>query len=292
MASVFDVYCTEIDSEDIEGSVGGTLEDTCQSTNERVGSEGLHSIYHHASRTATREGFHYRCRESIDESGVETTSADSPFCPIDYHFHSSRSAKNADSNEDCDEIRDDSHRCLEAILCTFDKGIIDIDLLSHASHDETDDYCHQKDSGNGGADLVHHLRFHLREAPYYAAHSSTSASKSNHHGAIEEVYLLVNGGYDDAGEGGNKGGKEDWNKDISRLLRAHLRPIGHDTDRDDGQSGGVEHEEHNHRIGRCGILSCYDSIYRFTFYLTRSICLLAKSFIFSHIELLHLLHCL
>ena len=72
MARVLDAYTAEIDSEDVEGGVGGTLEDTTQSASKAIRTVGSHCIDHHAACTASAEWFHERCWQCIDEVGVAT----------------------------------------------------------------------------------------------------------------------------------------------------------------------------------------------------------------------------
>ena len=67
---VFDTHASEVNGKDVEGGVGGTLEDTTQSASKAIRTVGSHCIDHHTTCTASAEWFHERCWQCIDEVGV------------------------------------------------------------------------------------------------------------------------------------------------------------------------------------------------------------------------------
>ena len=89
MARVLDAYTAEIDGEDVEGGVGGTLEDAAQSASKAIRTVGCHCIDHHASRTASAERFH-ECRwQGIDEVCVAPHEFEEAVDALDEQVHAS-----------------------------------------------------------------------------------------------------------------------------------------------------------------------------------------------------------
>ena len=99
---------------------------------------------------------------------------------------------------------------------------------------------------------------------------------------MEEVDALVKAHDDDTHQRGGEGGKKNGHKHIGRLSSTELGTIDQDADRDDGESRGVEHEEHNHRIGGSLVEPCH--------FLRRPSMLLSQCFISLLVQFLHTLH--
>ena len=87
MARILDAYTAEIDSEDVEGGVGGTLEDTTQSASKAIRTVGSHCIDHHAACTASAEWLHERCWQCIDEVGVAAHEFEETVDALDEQVH-------------------------------------------------------------------------------------------------------------------------------------------------------------------------------------------------------------
>jgi len=80
---------------------------------------------------------------------------------VNQSVHGARGTEHGDAYQYGYKIRDDAHGSGETVLRSLYECLIDIDLFLYAGSDETDDYCHQHDVGNGGGDAVHQVFVHL-----------------------------------------------------------------------------------------------------------------------------------
>ena len=248
VARVADADGTEVNGEDIEGGVGGTLENTAETAHEGIGTVSLHGVDHHAAGPAAAEGFHEGCREGTDPVVGQTGMAKAPRHAVDEPVHRTRSAKHADAHQHGNEVGNDADGGGEPFFGTFNEGIVDVDTAQHAGRQKSDDDGEEQNVGSGGADGVHHRPVEPREAPHDGGHQQGEATEGEEKGAVEEVDTLINTRDDDAGERGTERGEENRNEDIGGLRSPHLGTIDQDADRNDGEAGGVEHEKHDHRI--------------------------------------------
>ena len=248
MAGLDDTHTTEIHSQDIEGRVCRSLEDTAQTPDERVSAIGGHRIDHHTTSTTTREGFH-QCRwQGTHEVAVGTCGLHAPADTVYKHIHCARGTEHADAYKDSHEVGDDAYCRRKTVFRTLDEGVIHIYFLSHTCDDESDDNHHQHDIGRRGTHLVHQDGIHLSEAPDDACHDGSGTAQRQQHGTVQQIDLLIEAGDDDAGEGREEGRQQDRDKDIRRLGGSHLGAVHHDGDRNQRQARGVQHEEHDHRV--------------------------------------------
>ena len=249
MTGIAYAYAAEVDGEDVKGGVGRALEDARESSDERVGTVGGHSVDHHAACSAAREGLHQRCRQSTHEVGVATQSRNGPLDAVHQHVHCARSTEHSYAYQYSNEIRNDSDGSGKSVLCALDEGVVDVHLLAHASQDEHHYDEHQQDISHRIAHNVHLRLVHLCEAPYYSSHHSRHAAEREQHCTVDEIDALVERGEDDARQCREERGEKNGHEDVGRLCCPHLRTIHHDTDGNQGESRRVEHKEHNHRIG-------------------------------------------
>ena len=250
MACVAYADAAEVDGEDVEGCVGGALEDAREATHERVGTVCSHGVDHHATRSATRERLHESRGQRANEVGVAAQSLNRPLHAADEHIHSTRSTEHTDAHEYRHEIRDDAHSCRKAVLCALDERVVHVHLLAHTSQDEHHDDEHQQNVGHRRAHDVHLCLVHSREAPDDGGNGERQAAQREQHSAVEQVDALIERRDDDAGDGRTERSEQDRHEDVRRLRCAELRTIHHDAHRYERQTRRVEHEEHNHRVRR------------------------------------------
>ena len=254
MTRVLHSDAAEVDCQYIKGGVGGALEEAAHASHERVWAVVGHGFHHHAARTAAREGLH-NCRgQCVDERRVAAREPYQPPYGADEPVHSSRSAEHSDGYEKGNEVRDNPHGGGEAVLGTVDERFVDVHLAQHGHDDEAHDDSHQHDGSHGGAHRVHHGGIELCEAPHHQCHQQAHAAQSEQQRAVEEVYLLVDGGDDDACQRCRECGKQYGNEHVGGLCCALLCAIGQYRHRDDGQAARVEHQKHDHRVGGCVLL--------------------------------------
>ena len=249
MARVADAHGAEVDGEDIERSIGGALENTAQTAHKGVGTVSGHGVDHHAAGAATGEGFHQGRRQGTDEVAVHARSLNAPLDAADEHIHSARGTEHTDAHEDSHQVGNDTDGGVEAVFGALDEGVVDVDLLAHAGHDEAYDDGHQQDVGYIGAHAVHHLALQLREAPDDGGYHRAGSAEGEQQRAAEQVDALIERGDNDTGQRREERGQKDGNEDVGRLGGTHLCTIDEDAHGNDGQSRGVEHQEHNHGIG-------------------------------------------
>ena len=72
VASLGDSYTAEINGQDVEGSIGRTLEDTCQTAYEGIRAVGGHGIDHQPSGTASAQRLHDGCWKASHKVAVDT----------------------------------------------------------------------------------------------------------------------------------------------------------------------------------------------------------------------------
>ena len=136
MAGVADAHGTEVDSQDVEGGVSGSLEETGETTGERVGAIGLHGIDHHATGTAAAEGFHEGRGQGIHPTGCDAELPHAPAKAGDEGLHGSGGAEDANGHEDGHEVGNDAYGGLKASLGSLDNGFVDVHLPEEAYGDE------------------------------------------------------------------------------------------------------------------------------------------------------------
>ena len=178
------------------------------------------------------------------------------YCPgntLYQHVHRSRCTEHADAHEDCHEIRDDFHCRGKTFLRSLDESIIYIHFLPEACQDEAEDDAEQNHVRSHGGDRVHRVLVHLSESPDDNAHKGAHSDERAQEDGLEDVDALPERRDDDAGERCHKGSQEDRDEDIRWLGGTIRGSEGEDGGRDDGETGGVQDQEHNHRV-RCRIL--------------------------------------
>ncbi len=249
MARLADADRAEVDGKDVEGGVGGSLEDAAQATNEGVGTVGLHGIHHHAACAAAAERFHNGRGQCAYPVGGDAQLGEAPSHAADEPVHGSRSAEHTDAHEDGDEVGNNPDGSCKTLLRAFNESVVNVHLLAHTSQQEYHDDDEKQHVGSGCAHGVHHRAVQLREAPDKSCHAQRQSAESQEDDAVEKVDALIEAGHHDARHGGDEGGNKDGYEHIGGLRRPHLGAIDEDAHRDDGQSARVEHEEHNHRVG-------------------------------------------
>ena len=249
MARVAHADATEINGQDIERGVGGSLEDATQPAHKRVGTKGGHGVDHHAARTAAREGFHQGRRHGVYPGGIGSGQCYQPFQSVDEHVHGSAGTEHADAHQNGYQIRNDAHGGLKTVFGTVDERVIHIHALAHAGHDKSYDDRQQQCAGDGGAHRVHGGGVQLIESPDDACHQGTGSAQRQQHGAVQQVDALIETGDDDSGQRREKCGQQDGHEDVGGVGGSHLCPIGQNAHGDNGQSAGVEHQEHDHGVG-------------------------------------------
>ena len=89
----------------------------------------------------------------------------------------------------------------------------------------------------------------MRTEPNDAAHGDAQPDDKRHDGTVEEIDALVETGNDHACERSDGRCDEDGYEDIGGLGCPCHGTVSHHADRDNGQSAGIEHEEHDHGVG-------------------------------------------
>lgn len=126
MAGADDSHTAEVHGQDIEGGIGGTLEDAAQPAHKRVGSIGSHGIHHQAAGTASAQGFHQGGRKSAYKVAVDAGPLHRSGDSIDEVVHGSRGPEHTDAGQDGYQVRDDAYGGGEAFLGTFDESVVHI----------------------------------------------------------------------------------------------------------------------------------------------------------------------
>ncbi len=250
MACVFDVDAAEIDGEDIEGGVGSALEDATESSDEAVGSVGVHGFEHQSSCSATAERLHECRRNSSGEVGIDAAGCETPGYASFEQVHSSASAEHADGNEDGDEVRNDADRRLEPAFGAVDEGVVDVDMLGHGLDNEPADNAEQQDGGYGGR---HGSQAFGREecgAPDKESDECGKSDECAQDNRIFESNLLRYTDGDESDERGDIGSDEYGQEDVRRIGCAQLCAIGHDGGGDERESAGTKDDEHDHGVRR------------------------------------------
>ena len=148
------------------------------------------------------------------------------------------------------EIGDDTHGRFESRFGSFHKCVVDIDFLAHARHDEGHDEAKQQDIGTRCAHAIHHRRIERGETPDDAGHCQGGAAECEEQRAVQEVDALKKCRDHHAGQRRKESGQQDGNEHIGGVGRALLGTVDHDRHRNERESAGVEHQEHDHRVAR------------------------------------------
>lgn len=191
MAGLGDAHTTEVNGQNVERGIGGTLENACQSAYKRVGTIGGHGIYHQSTGPTSAQGFHDGGGESTHKIAIDATELYSLFDGSNKIIHGSRSTEHANGHQDGHQIRDDAHGGSEAFFGTLYKGIVYVHLLTDARQDEADDDQEQEYIGAGGGVDINLRATQSGKNPNDAGYNQTHASKEQQQGAVKQINALI-----------------------------------------------------------------------------------------------------
>lgn len=132
---------------------------------------------------------------------------------------------------------------------SLDEGVVDIDFLYPARHDEQRDDAEEYQVGSHARHGAHRLRVHLSESPDGESDEGHETADGHQQHGLQQVDALPQRGDDDARDGGHARSQQDGDEDVGGSLCAIGGTEGENRRGDDGQSRGVEHQKHNHRVG-------------------------------------------
>src|SRR5471030_321877 len=255
VARLADADRAEVQRDDVEGGVGRALEHGGEVADEGVDAVGFHGVDHHGLGGAAAERLHQRGRQRGDEVGVQAQLRDHPVEAADDEVEDAGVADHADRHQHADQVGDHRDGGLDAALGAFDEGFVDVDLLPQRGDDEAADDHHQHQVAD---DLGHGFDLGLvqvvRDVPDQAGDGRRHATQPAEHDAVEQVDALADGHADDAGHRRHVGRDHAGDEDVGRVVRAEDGTLRHDGQRDQGQAGGVQHQEHDLRVaGLVGI---------------------------------------
>ena len=148
VACFFDAHGTEIDSDDVECRIGGSLEHATEASGKAVRAQVLHGIDHHAAGTATAEGFHECGREGRDDIVSDSDEAEQAGNPVHHEVHRTACTEYCDSHENSDEVWDNHHGGVESFLGAFDERLVGLYLLVAGEGEECNDDAEQDDAAD------------------------------------------------------------------------------------------------------------------------------------------------
>ena len=131
------------------------------------------------------------------------------FLILNYHdsdnpVHGTRGPKYGNAHKDGHEIGNDAHRCIEPILGTLDKGIVDVDLAEEPYQYEQDDNAHEQHIGGHLYNLLKQGRVYV--GPDKGRYQQASATQRKHEHPVEQVDALEDGSDEQAHHRGEECG--------------------------------------------------------------------------------------
>ena len=143
VARVLDSYATEIDCKNVECGVGRSLENARQTACEGVGAIGAHCIDHHSACTAAAQRLHNGGGQCTYKISACAHSVRAPRNAVHNNIHSTRCTEHSNGDKYGNEVGDYAHGGAEAIFCSLNEGLIDIDFSLYSRENEQDDYGEQ-----------------------------------------------------------------------------------------------------------------------------------------------------
>ncbi len=136
MAGVADVDGAKVDRDDVEGGLGGAEHGRGHLHHEGVLAVLVDHVGHEARGAGAREGPHDAHRKDL---GGHPDDAQHGVEHVHQVVHGARRPKHPDGEEDGDQVWNDGHGDVEALLGALDEHLVDPDALDEAVQGKADE---------------------------------------------------------------------------------------------------------------------------------------------------------
>ena len=206
VSGLFDANGTEIDGDDIERCVGGSLEHATEATGKAVRAQVLHGVDHHAAGTAAAEGFHEGGGECGDDVVSDSDETEQSRNAVHDEIHRAARAEHCDAHENRDEVRDDHHGGVESFLGAFDERFVGLNLAVAGEGEECDNDAEQYDAAHEEACGADGLCGEVAKIEHQGDDAGADAAEPGDRYGILELDFLEKAEGEDTRDGAEKCG--------------------------------------------------------------------------------------
>ena len=143
---------------------------------------------------------------------------------------------------------------METVFRSFDKGFVGLHLLVYGESEEGYDDAEQGDAANQETGRADGFCRQVAEVDHDRNNASRKSAEPGDRYRVLELDLLEKAECDYAGDSAEERRKQERKEDVAWIGGAHLRAVGHDADGNEREATGVQHQEHNLRIARDGLV--------------------------------------